>query len=61
MLGAEKIDVAPMVLNGVVGTGSQVFGKPKLKEGRPTGGKIGKVERAFSVDPKTFCSYSCSC
>lgn len=60
-VGREKIDVAPMLLNGVMGTGSLLFGKPKLKEGRPTGGKIGKFGMQFSVDPKTFCSYSCNC
>ena len=61
MVGREKIDVAPMVLNGVIGTGSPVFGKPKPNEGRPTGGRIGRVGREFSGNPKTFCSYACSC
>lgn len=56
--GRAKMEVAPRLLKAGMGTGSGSgsfgFEKPKLKDGAPT-------RLLLSHDPKSFCSYSCSC
>lgn len=55
------MEVAPTVLKAGMGIGSLIFGKPKLNEGTPVGAKTDETGLPVPVDPKIFCSYSCSC
>lgn len=55
------MEVPPTLLKVGAGAGLLTLGKPKLKDAATPDGKTGRAGLVLSIDPKSFCSYSCNC